>query len=77
MALRVTRLGEFSHNGRNEHCFTLGKFMKITEVNSQKFGATFILSLEYALILTKIGWAATHLFTLVRGQLLNSTYKYL
>jgi hypothetical protein len=55
---RVTRLGDFSPNGRY---FTLGRFIKITDVAQKlhkvkvKFGYFFV-SLEYALILTKNGF---------------------
>jgi hypothetical protein len=49
----------------------LGTFIKITGV-AQKFWLLFFLSLDYALILTKMGWATfwailsqTHLVTLL------------
>jgi hypothetical protein len=66
---RVTRFGEFSPIGR---LFSLGSFWKITEV-ATKMRATFFHVKMYALMLTKMGWAAfwaicwqTHLVTLPR-----------
>jgi hypothetical protein len=68
---RVTRLGDFwAIFGR---LFTFGSFLKYK--SSPKFYATFILSIEYVLILTKMGWAKiwakfsqTHLVTLSSGK---------
>jgi hypothetical protein len=67
---RVTRLGEFSPDGRP---FTLGSFIKITKV-AQNIELLFSLSLDYVLIMTKICWATfwaifphTHLVTLPLG----------
>jgi hypothetical protein len=65
----VNRLGEFSAIGR---LFSLGSFMKITEV-AKILRSAFFHDTSYALILTKMGWVAfwaifsqTHLVTLTR-----------
>jgi hypothetical protein len=71
---RVTRLGEFSPNG---WLFTLGCFLKISEV-AHIFGFLFsTVKVIYALILTKMYWATflAILSTNSSGQNANESHK--
>jgi hypothetical protein len=76
VAVRVTRLGETSPNGR---LFTLGNFFEKCR-RSTHFCVTFFLSMDYELILTKnvLGYLSgdflhkTHLVTLIAVSFIHS-----